>query len=433
VHDNLTGLPNREIFHDRLETAMKLARAGVQQSPAIFSIDIDRFRQVNETAGMPVGDSVLLAIARRMLRLVRPQDTLARLSSDQFVMIIQSEETAEGVVHFAESLRAAIAMPVSFNEQEVALTASIGIALYDVQSHHKADDIVKDAEIAVVHAKRLGGNRIEFFRPAMRTHRSDRHALAEELKGAVERNEMKVAFRPIVRLEDRTIAGFEAVLRWDHPRYGRLPPADFLPLAEENKLIGLLALFAMERTARELAQWQQALDVRPPIFASVNISSRALLRHDLLHDIKSVLTRASVMPGTLKLEVTENLIMENPEYAAQIMLRLRELGAGLALDSFGAGYSSLSYLHKLPLDTIKIDRSFARHDHKGSRPVILRSMIAMAHDLGLDVIVDAAESESDSIELYQLGAEYAQGQAFGHPMSVEEARRIMGVANTVAA
>ena len=433
VHDNLTGLPNREIFHDRLETAMKLARAGGQQNPPVFSIDIDRFRQVNESAGMPVGDSVLLAIARRMLRLVRPQDTLARLASDQFVMIIQPEESAESVVHFAEALRQAIAMPVSFNEQEVALTASIGIALYDVQNHHKADDIVKDAEIAVVHAKRLGGNRIEFFRPAMRTHRSDRQALANDLQGALERNEMKIVFRPIVRLEDRTIAGFEAVLRWDHPRYGRLPPADFLPLAEEHKLIGNLAVFAMERTARELSQWQQALDVRPPIFASVNVSSRELLRHDLLHGIKSILTRSHVAPGTLKLEVTESLIMENPEYAAQIMMRLRELGAGLALDSFGAGYSSLSYLQKLPLNTIKIDKSFTRHDHKGSRPVILRSMIAMAHDLGLDVIVDGAESESDSIELYQLGAGYAQGQAFGHPMSVEDARRIMGVSETVAA
>ncbi|MGE3246170.1 MAG: diguanylate cyclase, partial [Beijerinckiaceae bacterium] len=194
VHDNLTGLPNRQIFYDRLDTAMKLARSAGQQHPAVLSIDIDRFRQVNESAGMSVGDSILLAIARRMMRMVRPQDTLARLSSDQFVMIIQSEANAEGVVHMAEAVRAAIATPLTFNDREVTLTASIGIALFDVQQHQSGDDIVKDAEIAVVDAKRLGGNRIEFFRPAMRTQRSDRAALENDLRHALERNEIKVVF-----------------------------------------------------------------------------------------------------------------------------------------------------------------------------------------------------------------------------------------------
>lgn len=433
VHDNLTGLPNRQIFFDRLETAMKLTQMAGQQIPAVFSIDIDKFRQVNDTAGMVVGDSILLALAKRILRLVRPQDTLARLSSDQFVMIVQSEEGVESVVQFAEALRTSIATPVSFNDREVTLTASIGIALYDAQNHQKPDDIVKDAEIAVVHAKRLGGNRIEFFRPAMRTHRSDRQALAADLGKALDRNEIKIVFRPIVRLEDRTIAGFEAVLRWDHPRFGRLPPADFMPIAEELGIVADIGLFALERTGRELASWQHALDVRPPIFATVNVTSKQLLTHDLLHEAKTVLTRSIIAPGTLKLEVTESLIMENPEYAAQIMTRMRELGLGLTLDKFGAGYSSLSYMQKLPLNTIKIDKTFSRHDHKGSRPAILRSMISMAHDLGLDVIIDGAETESDSIELYQLGAEYAQGQAFGNPMSIEDARRIMGVAETQAA
>jgi diguanylate cyclase (GGDEF)-like protein/PAS domain S-box-containing protein len=433
VRDNLTGLPNREIFNDRLETSMKLTRVGGHKSPAVFSIDIDRFRQVNENAGMPVGNSVLLTIARRLLRLMRPQDTLARLSSDQFALIVHPEDNPEIVAHFAESLRSAISTPVSFNDREVTLTASIGISVFDPQNHQKCTDILNDAEIAVVHAKRLGGNRIEFYRPAMRAHRSNRQAMAQDLSGALQRNEISIVLRPIVRLEDRTIAGFEAVTRWDHPRFGRLPPADFLPIAEENNLIADIAIFALDRTAHELAAWQQALDVRPPIFATVNITSSQLMRHDLLHDIKAILTRIPVAPGTLKLEVTENLILENPEYASQIMKRMRELGLGLALEGFGAGHSSLSYLHKLPLSTIKVDRGFARQDHTGTRPAILRSMISMAHDLGADVIIDGAESESDSIELYQLGAEYALGQAFGNPMSVEDARRIMGVSSTKAA
>ena len=433
VHDNLTGLPNREIFFDRLDAAIKTAREHDSSNPAVFSIDIDRFRQVNESAGMAVGDSVLLTLARRMTRMVRPQDTLARLSSDHFAVLVRSEESAEGIANLAEAVRSALSAPISFNDRELTLTASIGIAYYDLQSHQNIDDVVKEAEIAAVHAKRLGGNRIEMFRPAMRTQRSDRLTLESDLRRALERNEIKVVFQPIVRLEDRTIAGFEALLRWDHPRYGRLPPADFIPIAEETGLIADFGVFALERTARELASWQHALDVTPPIFASVNVSSRQLLRHDLLHDVKAVLTRSIVAPGTLKLEITESLVMENPEYAAQILTRIRELGAGLSLDDFGTGYSSLAYLQKFPFDTLKIDKSFVRHDNKGTRPVLLRTMIAMAHDLNMDVVVEGAETESDAIELYQLGAEYAQGFAFGQPMSVEDARRIMGVADTQAA
>jgi len=330
-------------------------------------------------------------------------------------------------------LRAAITTPVSFSDREITLSGSIGIALFDPQLHNKPEDVLGDAELAAVHAKRLGGNRIEFFRPAMRTHRSDRKALATDLAKALERNEMTIVLRPIVRLEDRTIAGFESILRWDHPRFGRLPPADFLPLAEESGLVADLAVFALDLTARELAGWQRALDVRPPIFATVNVTSAQLFKHEVLHDLKGIVTRSAVLPGTLKLEANESLIMENPEFCAQLMVRIRELGIGLTLDRFGAGYSSLAHLHKLPLGTIKVDRSLARPDHRGARPVILRSMIAMAHDLGLDVIVDGAESESDSIEFYQIGAEYAAGSVYGNPMSIEDARRIMGVTATQAA
>ncbi|MGH6869318.1 MAG: EAL domain-containing protein, partial [Methylocella sp.] len=223
-----------------------------------------------------------------------------------------------------------------------------------------------------------------------------------------------------------------ALLRWDHPRLGRLGPAEFIPLAEETGTIIDLGIFALERAARELSAWQHALDVDPPIFASVNVSSRQLLRHDLLHDVRAVLTRANVSPGTLKLELTEGLVMENPEYAAQMLTRIRELGAGLSLDDFGTGYSSLAYLQRFPFDTIKIDQSFVRQNGQGARPVILRSIVTLAHDLGMEVVAEGAESESDAIELYQLGCEYAQGYAFGHPISAIEARKLVGAATAAA-
>ena len=315
---------------------------------------------------------------------------------------------------------------MTISDREFALTGSIGIALFDPQLHRRHEDMLKDAMLAAAHAKKFGGNRVEFFRPGMRSQQTDRLALETDLRRALERSEIKIVFQPIVRLEDRTIAGFEALLRWDHPRFGRLNPADFIPIAEETGLIIDLGIFVLDRTARELAAWQRALDVTPPIFASVNVSSRQLLRHDLLNDVKAVLTRSGVHRGTLKLELTESLVMENPEYAAQMLQRIRELGAGLALDDFGTGHSSLAYLQRFPFDTIKIDKSFVRPDMRGARPVLLRSVIAMAHDLGMEVVAEGAETEGDTIELYQLGCEYAQGYAFGQPISALDVRKLVG-------
>jgi diguanylate cyclase (GGDEF)-like protein/PAS domain S-box-containing protein len=424
VHDNLTGLPNRELFIDRIEAAFGFARADTNIRPSIIVIDVDRFKQVNDSVGMAVGDSILLTIARRLARLLKPQDTLSRLSGDQFAMILLSEREPARIVGFAETIRRTLRAPIAFNDREIFLTASIGMALAENPTQ-RTDEVLKDAELAMYYAKRIGGDRIEIFKPAMRSRKTDRLAMESELRRAIEREEIKVLYQPIVRLEDRAIAGFEALARWDHPKLGRLSPAEFISIAEEIGLIVDLGLFVLEHTARQLAQWQAATRSREPVFASVNVSSRQLLRHDLIQDLRGVLGRASLARGTLKLEITESLVMENPEHAAQMLTRIKELGAGLSLDDFGTGHSSLAYLQRFPFDTIKIDQSFVRTTPRGTRPVILRSIIALAHDLGMEVVAEGAETDSDAVELYQLGCEYAQGFAFGEPMSAEGARDLL--------
>jgi diguanylate cyclase (GGDEF)-like protein/PAS domain S-box-containing protein len=424
VHDNLTGLPNRQLFLDRIEAVLGIAKADPAIRPAVMVVDLDRFKQVNDSVGMAVGDSILLTLARRLGRLLKPQDTLARLAGDQFGLIILSEREPGRIVAFAETIRRTLRAPIAFNDREIFITASIGLALAGEQAH-RTEEILKDAELAMYHAKRVGGDRIEVFKPAMRARKTDRLTLEADLRRAIEREEIAVVYQPIVRLEDRAVAGFEALVRWDHPRMGRLPPMEFIALAEEIGLIVDLGLFALEQTAKQLGQWQRTVRVRDPVFASVNVSSRQLLRQDLIHDLRAVLGRTGLVRGTLKLELTESLVMENPEHAAQMLQRIRELGAGLSLDDFGTGHSSLAYLQRFPFDTIKIDQSFVRMTARGTRPVILRSIIAMAHDLGMEVVAEGAETDSDAVELYQLGCEYAQGFAFGEPMSAEDATALL--------
>jgi diguanylate cyclase (GGDEF)-like protein/PAS domain S-box-containing protein len=424
VHDNLTGLPNRELFLDRLEGVLAFARADSAIKPTVMVIDLDRFKQINDSVGIAVGDSILLTLARRLGRLLKPQDTLARLSGDQFALILLSERDSERIIALAETLRKALRAPITFNDRELVLTASTGLALSDGEAH-RAEEVLKDAELAMFHAKRIGGDRIEVFKPSMRTRKTDRGTLEADLRRALEREEIAILYQPIMRLEDRSVAGFEALPRWDHPKTGRTSPAEFIALAEEVGLIVDLGMFVLERTARQLSTWQRALRRRDPLFATVNVSSRQLLRQDLIHDLRTVIARAGLARGTLKLELTESLIMENPEHAAQMLQRIRDLGAGLALDGFGTGHSSLAYLQRFPFDMIKIDQSFVRANGKGARPVILRSIVALAHDLGMEVVAEGAETDSDAVELYQLGCEYAQGHYFGEPMGAEDAKALL--------
>ncbi len=431
VHDNLTGLPNRTLFLNRLETVLAMAKADPQIRATVMVIDLDRFKQVNDSVGMAVGDSILLTISRRLARLLKPQDSLARLAGDQFGLVLLSVREVGQIITFAETLRKALRTPITFNDRELFLTASIGLALSEAQVP-KSDEFLKDAELAMYHAKRVGGDRIEVFKPAMRARKMDRLTMESELRRAIERDEITILYQPIVHLEDRSVAGFEALARWDHPKLGRRSPAEFISIAEETGLIVDLGMFMLERTARQLAQWQRAIPMSIPLFASVNVSSRQLLRQDLIQDLRTVLGRSPVARGSLKLEITESLVMENPEQIAGILQRLKEQGAGLSLDDFGTGHSSLAYLQRFPFDCIKIDQSFVRPSN-GKRPVLLRTIINMAQDLGMEAIAEGVESDAGAEEIYEMGCSLAQGFLFGEPMSAEQARQMIAPEKIAAA
>ena len=414
VHDNLTGLPNRELFLDRLESAISLAGADTGVRPTIFMIDIDRFKHVNDSLGISAGDTILLTLTRRLKRLLKPHDTLARLSGDRFGLILLSESDYGKLAAFAEAILRTVRTPINFAQREIILTASVGLVTW-VDRKVSPLELIKDAELAMYQAKRQSGNRVEPFRPAFRAIGTDRLQLESDLRRAIEREELEIAYQPIVRIKDRELVGFEALMRWDHPKRGQISPSEFIPIAEDSDLIPQLGLLALKTAARDLNVWFSALG-KLPIFMSVNLSSAQLLKSDLDGDIRKVLVQEHCDARNLKLELTESVVMQSPEQAAIILKRVKALGIGLALDDFGTGYSSLSYLTRFPFDTLKIDQSLVRNS-SGKRPALLKSIVTMAKELEMTVVAEGVETETDADDLAALGCDFVQSYLFGTPAS----------------
>ena len=426
VHDSLSGLPNRELFLDRLAIAAKRAALEPLIRPAVLYIDIDKFKGVNSSLGLVVGDSLLLNIARRLERHLGPQDTLGRVGGDQFALLLMSQSDPRELAMLAEHVRRSLRAPISIAGQEIVLTASIGIALYDGPDDEPAA-LLREAEIAMYRAKRGGPDRIEIFNASMREEADGRVALEADLRRAVEKRQLRLVYQPIYYLPTETLAGFEALLRWDHPTRGVLNPPDFMPVAEESDLIVKLGSFVLARAVREASRWQKDFP-RPdnPLFVSVNVSSRHLFRPELVNEVRHILGRAVIPKGSLRLELTESLVMENPERATQVLRQLVEAGAGLSLDDFGAGYSSLSYLNQFSFDTVKVDRAFLHiGDESGTGSVVLRSIVALSHELGKKVVAEGVETEDDVAFLRTVGCEYGQGLYYGEPKAEREALQLV--------
>jgi len=427
VHDSLTGLPNRELVLDRLCVAASRAKSEAGVRPSVIFIDIDKFKSVNVSFGLVVGDSLLLTVARRLQSHLGPNDTLARVGGDRFAILMVSEQSPQDLAGLAERVRRSLRAPIKIAGQEIVLTGSIGIAVYDGQTPSHLD-LYKEAEIAMYRAKRGGADRIEIFRPEMRSDRDDRVALESDLRKALSKNQIKVLYQPIIYLPTEELAGFEALVRWEHPKRGLMSPDDFIPIAEQSDLIVRLGSHVLLRAAHEAARWQRELPREErPLFVSVNISSRQIFRQNLIQEIRHILGRNIVPKGSLRLEITESLVMENPEQATEILEWLRGAGAELALDDFGTGYSSLAYLQRFPFDTIKVDRALvqASGDSGGAGSAIVRSIVALGHELGKGVVAEGVETAEDVAFLRSISCQYAQGFYYGEPMSDRDVLQLL--------
>ena len=416
VHCSLTGLPNRELLLDRLKGAIARAKSEQQIKPAIVFIDLDKFKSVNSSFGLVRGDSLLLTVARRLQRHLGPHDTVARVGGDQFAMLFVNERDARNLAPLAERVRRSLRAPIPLGNQEIVLTGSIGISIWD-GTQAEDDDLFKEAELAMYRAKQSGSDRIEIFAAGMRRERDGRVEVESDLRKAIEKGQLKVLYQPIVYLPTKELAGFEALVRWEHPKLGLLNPISFVPVAEESDLIIKLGSHVLTRAAKDAARWLTELPrVERPLFVSVNVSSRQIFRPESVQELRHIIGRNIVPAENLRLEITESLVMENPEHAAEVLKVLRGSGVQLALDDFGTGYSSLAYLNRFPFDTIKIDRELVRNSGASNGAAIMRSMVALAHELSKTVVAEGVERADQAAFLRSIGCEYGQGYHFGEPI-----------------
>ncbi len=425
LHDALTGLPNRALFMDRLAHALERTRRKGQPVGTLL-LDLDRFKHVNDGLGHLAGDRLLVAVARRLRACVRPEDTVARFGGDEFTVLLEDIDGADDAIRVAERIHYDLSPPLEIDGHEVVIGASVGIAV-STPSHHRPEEILRDADTAMYRAKARGGGCCQVFDEAMHERAVSLLGLEMELRRAVERQELRVHYQPIVSLADDRIAGFEGLVRWQHPRRGLVLPAEFLPLAEETGLILPIGRWVFGEGCRQMQAWQAESRAELPWFLSLNLSGKELLQPNLVEDLGRILRPVGALSRRIKVEVTEDILMENEESAGNTLSRLRELDLRVSIDDFGTGHSSLSHLNRLPVDTLKIDQSFVGNmcDRRGNLEIV-RTIVALAHNLNMDVVAEGVETAEQLAELRTMGCDYGQGYLFSHPVEAPEARTLMG-------
>jgi diguanylate cyclase (GGDEF)-like protein len=428
-YDELTGLPNRNLFASHLAHALTRARR-LSQSVALLFIDLDRFKHINDALGHDVGDEVLKIVGERLSEALRASDLLARLGGDEFVVIAEDVAQSEAIAALASKLIAAVDRPIKVGGHEFTLTASLGISLFpkdgtDVQT------LLKNADTAMYRAKEQGRNGFQFYSPQMGSANLDRLAIETQLKRAVqERNQFLLHYQPRVSLRDGRITGVEALVRWQHPERGLVPPGDFIPLAEELSLIQPLGDWVLRTACAQAVAWQHAgLGLR----VAVNISARQLHGNGFLADLHACLAETGLQPNWLELEITESVMMQRTQHVTELLQSLEALGVALSVDDFGTGYSSLAYLKRLQIDSLKIDQSFVSGVPGDDEDVaIVRAVIALAHTLHLEVVAEGVEERAQLDFLLSEGCDAAQGYLIGRPMPADQLDALMASGHPLA-
>ena len=424
--DPLTQMPNRALFMNRLQHLFHRSKRA--EDPLLFAVlylDLDRFKGVNDGLGHQAGDELLVEIARRLERCVRPSDTLARLGGDEFTVLLEDIGSEMDATRVADRIHRELSEPFVLHGQEVFSSVSLGIALSS--SHYeRPDEMLRDADTAMYRAKANGRSRHQVFDVDMHQRAVSLLRLETDLRRAIERKELVAYYQPIIDLEKKTLRGFEALARWRHPTRGLILPDIFIPVAEETGLINAIGDFMLAEACRQMRSWQQRYRRDPPLTISVNVSTRQLAQSNVAEHVQRILAETGLDANCLTLEITESALMQNLKTGAAVIQRLHDMAVRLHIDDFGTGYSSLSYLHNFPVDTLKVDKSFvSRMEGAPHQAEIVKAIVSLAQNLGMGVTAEGVETVAQAEALRDLHCTSAQGFLFSRPLPADEAERLI--------
>lgn len=425
LHDSLTGLPNRAFFMERLVELLKLAHEDSEYQFAVLFLDCDRFKVINDSLGHLVGDELLVALTERLSSMLNPNNTIARFGGDEFAILLNQIDNIDCVTQVADQILKSFSYPFQLKRNEVFINASIGVALGN-HRYEQAEHILRDADTAMYQAKMLGKGQFHVFDPTMHVAAMQALQLENDLRKAIHQDEFVIHYQPIISLYTGKITGFEALVRWQHPTRGIVPPNLFIPLAEETGLINAIGKIVLSQACYQIKQWYQEKLIDESIVMSVNISARQFAQLDIVEQIDQILAETQINPQILKLEITESAFMNNFQSAKAILQKLHQRQIQLSIDDFGTGYSSLSYLHNFPVDTLKVDRSFvSKLDGTLESLGLIPAIKKIAETMKMSVVAEGIETEQQLAQLRELECEFGQGYFFAKPLPKKEATELI--------
>ena len=426
LHDRLTGLPNRAFFVERVRVAVERARRNPDECFGVLFLDLDNFKAVNESFGHVAGDELLLEVSRRFTGCLRSLDMLARLGGDEFALLLENIREPSDAARVAERLQASLQAPINLGEDEAYTSVSLGIAVHNDDDHPQ--HLLRSADLALYRAKEQGRGRFQVFDPRMHEEAVRRLRLETDLRRALERDQFRLHYQPVVSLDSGRIVAVEALLRWEHPERGMVPPGDFIHVAEDSGLIAEITHWVLEQACRQCLSWRRDHGDDAPESVWVNLSVRQLAEGGLVRQVSEVLTRLSFEPRRLTLEVTENLLVQNMDASLRTLRELHTLGVRVFMDDFGSGHSSLGYLDRLAIDGIKIDRAFIGHLAAGEKPLqLVRTIVGLIRGLGLTPIAEGVETEEQLRLLRDMGCAFAQGFHFSRAVPADGIAKLLKV------